>query len=317
MTMDWFDAKSPVPGGGSAASGGRFYHVSFRSGSRGNGACAQASYDYITREGEYGHGELDPAIYTESEHMPSWAHDAPSDYWDAADLYERANGRLYVSADFALPRDLATEDQIALARDFAQELTRDEALPYTLAIHAGRDLNGQEHNPHAHLMISERKNDGIERSPQQWFSRANPEDPPRGGAEKTRAIHGRAWTEQARARWAELTNKTLERLERLERVDHRSYERQGIDQPAGRHYGPSAAHVVSRGDTHDRLEIAAGTASVRDRLESIDQTIAALETERGALVSEDQKRTEWEWASSSGAPSSGGAGRDHDDSRSR
>ena len=40
--------------------------------------------------------------------MPAWAEDDPREYWDAADLYERANGRLYVSADFALPRDLST-----------------------------------------------------------------------------------------------------------------------------------------------------------------------------------------------------------------
>jgi hypothetical protein len=74
---------------------------------------------------------------------------------------------------------------------------------------------------------------------------------------------------------------------------------------------------VSRGDAHDRLEIAAGTASDRERLEAVDQAIAGLETERAALVSEDQKRTEWDWASSSGGGHSDGAARDHEDSRSR
>jgi hypothetical protein len=69
--------------------------------------------------------------------MPTWAEDHAADYWDAADLYERANGRLYVSADFALPRELSSEDQIALAHEFAQELTKDGSLPYTLAVHAG------------------------------------------------------------------------------------------------------------------------------------------------------------------------------------
>jgi hypothetical protein len=78
--------------------------LSFRSGSRASGACARASHDYIAREGEYANGDRDPAIHTESDHMPLWAVDSPRDYWDAADLYERANGRLYVSADFALPR---------------------------------------------------------------------------------------------------------------------------------------------------------------------------------------------------------------------
>jgi MobA/MobL family protein len=314
--MDWFDDKSPAPGGGRASSGGRFYHMSFRSGSRGNGACARASHDYITREGEYADGDRDSAIYTESDQMPSWAEDDARNYWDAADLYERANGRLYVSADFALPRDLSTDDQVALAREFARELTRDERLPYTLAIHSGRDADGNEHNPHAHLMISERKNDGIDRSPQQWFSRANSTDPSRGGAEKTRAIHGHAWIEHARSRWAELTNKTMQRLGRDERVDHRSYERRGTDQEPGRHYGPSAAYIASRGETHDRLEVAAGVVSDQERLNAVDSAIASLETERQALISEDQKRSEWEWASH-GDGHVGGSSRDHDESRSR
>jgi hypothetical protein len=315
--MDWLDTKSPVPGGGKAASGGRFYHLSFRSGSRANGACARASYEYVAREGQYADGDRDPAIYTESNHMPTWAADDPRAYWDAADLYERVNGRLYVSADFALPRDLTSEDQVALAREFAQELTKDGALPYTLAIHAGRDGDGLEHNPHAHLMISERKNDGIDRSREQWFSRANPIDPSKGGAEKTRAIHGHAWMEQARAQWANLTNKTLKHLGREERVDHRSYVRRGVEQEPGRHFGPAAAHMVSRGQSHDRLEIAASDASDQQRLEAVDRAMADLETERQALIASEQKRVDWEWASGGGASGGGGPTRDEGESRSR
>jgi hypothetical protein len=315
--MDWLDRKWPEPGGGRASNGGRFYHFSVRSGSRASGACASASYEYITREGEYGEGERDPAIYTESHHMPTWAQDDPHAYWDAADLYERANGRLYVSADFALPRDLSAEDQIALAREFSQELTKDDSLPYTLAIHAGRDRDGVEHNPHAHLMISERKNDGIDRSPEQWFARANPTDPSKGGAEKTRAIHGHPWMEHARKQWANLTNKSLERLGREERVDHRSYVRQGVDQNPGRHFGPAAAHMISRGQHHDRIESAVNTVTNSERLETVDRAIAALEIERQAVVAGEQKHVEYEWASSGGSGGGGGLTRDQDDSRSR
>ena len=112
-----------------------------------------------------------------------------------------------MSADFALPRELDSNDQIALARDFAESLTADENLPYTLAIHAGRDGQGHEHNPHVHLMFSERQNDGIERSAQEWFRRADPRRPERGGAPKSRTFHGRGWVERARERWADMTNK--------------------------------------------------------------------------------------------------------------
>ncbi len=222
--------------------------------------------------------------------MPAWAKDDPHEYWDAADLFERANGRLYVAADFALPRDLDPDDQIELARTFAQELTSDEQLPYTLAIHAGRDRDGNEHNPHAHLMISERQNDGIERDRQQWFKRADRAHPERGGAPKTREFHGREWVEHARERWAELTNKMLERNGRAERVDHRSYERQGIDREPGQHFGPAASHMSDKGIEHEGLSEAAEAANAAERLEQIDRVLVEIESgggRGGATVGED------------------------------
>jgi hypothetical protein len=228
--------------------------------------------------------DRDPAIYTESDHMPSWAQEDPEEYWDAADLHERANGRLYVSADFALPRDLDPDDQIALAREFAQSLTEKEQLPYTLAIHAGHDEDGQEHNPHVHLMFSERRNDGIERSPEQWFRRADSEHPERGGAPKSRTFHGRDWVEQARERWASMTNATLERQGREERVDHRSYERQGIDREPGQHYGPSGAHVVGRGHDHERLDEAVGRVDDERAVRDIEAEIIRLEAARESML---------------------------------
>ena len=73
--------KSPGPAAGTST-GGSSYHLSFRSGSRGSGSCAHASYGYIMREGEYAEDDRDPAIHTESDHMPSWAEDDASEYWD-------------------------------------------------------------------------------------------------------------------------------------------------------------------------------------------------------------------------------------------
>ena len=283
--MPAFDQNRDVPAGGHARASGGCYHLSFRSGSRGRGSCARAAHAYITRTDEYDGGDRDEAVYTESGHMPSWAEDDASVYWDSADLYERANGRLYLSADFALPVGLDGDDQSTLASAFAHELTDDEQLPYTLAIHSGRDADGHEHNPHAHLMISERQNDGIERDPDEWFRRANSSDPERGGAPKSRTFHGREWIEHARQRWADLTNQLLEARGRDERVDHRSYERQGIDREPGEHYGPAAAHMASRGLDHERLRDAAASLDVGDSLRSIDREIEIRERDRGFSLS--------------------------------
>lgn len=134
------------------------YHLTAKTGSRSGGQSARAKADYIQREGKYAR-DMDEVLHAESGHMPEFV-ERPADYWDAADLYERANGRLFKEVEFALPVELTLDQQKALASEFAQHLTGAERLPYTLAIHAG----GGE-NPHCHLMISERINDGIERLP--------------------------------------------------------------------------------------------------------------------------------------------------------
>ena len=287
--MAGFDQNRDVPGGGHSRANGGCYHLSFRSGSRSRGSCARAAHAYITRTEEYDGRDRDEAIYTESGHMPSWAEDDASVYWDAADLYERANGRLYISADFALPVGLDANDRSTLASALAHELTDDEHLPYTLAVHSGRDAEGNEHNPHARVMISERKNDGIERDQTEWFRRANSADPARGGAPKSRTFHGREWMEHARGRWAELTNQMLEARGRDERVDHRSYERRGVGRAPGGHYGPAAAHMVGRGLDHERLREAAVSLDAVDAAASIDREIDALERPSTFSASADRE----------------------------
>ncbi|MGB7217928.1 MAG: MobA/MobL family protein [Vicinamibacterales bacterium] len=311
----FLDRTIAPPGGGRAASGGSFYHVSFRSGSRSRGSCAASAHDYIAREGEYEGAERDLAIYTESNHLPAWADGDARAFWDAADLYERANGRLYITADYALPADFDEDEWIALARGFAQELTGEERLPYTLAIHAGRDEDGHAHNPHAHLIISERQNDGLGRTREGWFRRANSRDPAHGGAPKSRTFHGREWVERARERWADRLNEAFERKGSPERVDHRSYERQGIDRESGQHIGPSAAYRTNRGEPHDRLEQAATTRDDCDRLNAIERAIANLETERGGLAHQLERFEEY--PVSRGGGGWGAPGRDDDSSRGR
>ena len=105
--------------------------------------------------------------------MPSWARGRPARVLGRGrPLRARERPPLRQRRFRAAARASTPSEQIALAREFAHELTDEEHLPYTLAIHAGRDEDGHEHNPHAHLMFSERRNDGIERSRDEWFRRA-------------------------------------------------------------------------------------------------------------------------------------------------
>ena len=141
------------------------FHLKVSVGSRADGRSAAAKADYIEREGRY-EQDREELEHKEHEHMPEWAEDDPRSYWEAADEYERANGRLYREVQFALPKELSEDERRELASGFAKRLTEGERRPYTLAIHRG---DGE--NPHAHLMFSERANDGTRRSREQWFRR--------------------------------------------------------------------------------------------------------------------------------------------------
>ena len=211
--------------------------------------------------------------------MPAWATAEPATYWDAADLYERANGRLFKRVEVALPLALTETEQRALAVGFAHHLTDGEHLPYTLAIHAG---NGT--NPHCHLLISERTNDGLERAPEQWFRRYNAAAPEQGGARKTEALKPKAWLEEARAAWAAQTNAALERAGHDVRIDHRSLAAQGVERLPGVHLGPDVQAMEARGVETERGAEQSRREQVNAALAQEQAELAALEREHAAAA---------------------------------
>ena len=194
------------------------FHIKASFGSRAGGQSARAKSDYIEREGRY-EQDSEELEYKEHGNMPEWAEDDPGSYWEAADKYERSNGRLYSEIQFALPKELDEAERLELAVEFAERVCSKERLPYTLAIHRG-GANGE--NPHAHLMFSERGHDGIERDAEQWFRRYNRKAPEKGGARKSRAAKAGDWLEKTRKAWEQTANRALERAGRAERIDGRS-----------------------------------------------------------------------------------------------
>ena len=248
----------------------------------------------IQRAAEYGRDRAtaDELLYTASGHMPAWADADPTTYWDAADLHERANGRLFQRVEVALPTALTADEQRELAVGFARHLTDEEQLPYTLAIHAGAGTN-----PHCHLLISERTNDGLERSAEQWFRRYNPAHPELGGARKTTALHPKAWLVETRAAWAAQTNAALERAGHAIRIDHRSLAAQGIERLPRLHLGPTVAALEARGIETER------GAEVRRR-EQVNAELRELTTAKEELAYERTTRTDSERGSDGPAPGS-------------
>ena len=231
------------------------YHLNVKIGRRSAKQSAHAAACYVLRAEHY-ESDVDEVLYSASGHMPAFAAAEPLRYWKAADTYERANGRLFRSIEFALPVELDAGRRRDLAERFARWLTAQEKLPYTLALHAGKG-----HNPHCHLLINERSNDGVDRPAELWFRRHNADEPDRGGAKKTSSLVTKSWLRDTRKAWADLCNQTLADAGRDAHIDHRTLEAQGIDRVPSKHLGPSKHKMLLKGIKVDIAEELGMTAA--------------------------------------------------------
>ena len=190
-------------------------HVVMKSSSQAPPAAAHANY--IARDGQYQQrGGLE---LVESGNMPEFARSDPHSFWEAADAFERKNGRAYTELQIALPRELAPEQRNTLARETARELMG-ERFAYTLAVHTPLAKDNIE-QPHMHLMFSERAIDERTRelSEEQFFKR--------NGAKKDPEWNAREKPMEVREKWVEMMNAAMERHGHEQRLDARSWADQG------------------------------------------------------------------------------------------
>lgn len=172
---------------------------------------------YIAGQGNY--AEKDDVVFVVDVNMPSWARDG-ADFFDAADKMERANGRTYTEFEFAIPREIT--DPVAYAQEFAAKVLGVNH-PYRLAVHDKLASDGGR-NTHGHLMFTERKLDGIERSREQFFLRGNSKAPEKGGAAKDRKWHDKDMVKNMRQEYSNFAKSHGVEL------DLRSNLAQGLDE---------------------------------------------------------------------------------------
>ncbi len=208
---------------------------------------AKSHSEYLTREGKY-EGRAQELESTWSGNLPPWAKTA-KEFWEAADTFERSNGRVYTEVVIALPRELSKEKRIEVVNEFIDREIGDR-FPYTVAVHNPKALDGGE-QPHAHVMFSIREKDGIERPKELFFKRANPSHPEKGGTRKSRE-----WSKDERSNdrvneirlsWEELANKALQKEGHEVRIDRRTLEAQGIDREPEPKMGPIVTQRLKRG----------------------------------------------------------------------
>lgn len=193
-------------------------------------------------------GVLDSTVFTPVG--AEWASDRAA-LWNAVEkAVTRKNGRLATELELALPCELGPDQQRALLGGFIRAIVDQHGVAADVAIHApdrrratrmtadGATVGGDERNIHAHVMVSHLAITA------------------QGVGQKVAAFDGPAKVEAIRAAWADACNAALARAGQAARVDHRSYERQGVDKTPQRHLGPAvlelerrrAAPATDRGD---------------------------------------------------------------------
>ena len=103
----------------------------------------------------------------------------------------------------------------------------------------------------------------------------------KSGEEKSRKINAVDWNDQTKAEdwrqdWADNGNRFLEQNNHAERIDHRSYERQGIDQIPTIHLGVAASAMEKRGIVTER-------GNTNRKIISINQELRQLRARIGKL----------------------------------
>ena len=283
------------------------YHCSIKIVSRGKGKSAVAAAAY--RSGEKLTNEWDGLTHDYTKKggvvhleilLPAHAPPAFSDrstLWNSVELSEKSNNaQLAREVEIALPVELSREEQTRLVREYCSSQFVSKGMIADFNLH---DTGGG--NPHAHILLTMRPLD--ERGA--WLPKSKNEYVLDENGEKIRLPSGRYKTRKVdlvdwnnrenaevwRRAWADLANDFLAQNNRPERIDHRSYERQGIDQLPTVHVGVSATQMEKKGIVTERGELNRNIKAanrilreIRRLVRGLKDWIAELKERKAALL---------------------------------
>lgn len=272
------------------------YHCSVKIGTRSKGqsAIAAAAYRSGTKIFEEETGLT--SDYTKKKNIVfseiALCENAPRAYQDRATLWNAVHqaekskdGQLWREIEVALPIEFSREQQIAVVRKFVSLLT-DQGMCADWSIH---DPDEKIKNPHAHIMLTTRSilQDG------KWAPKAKkiydldesgnkiPLIDKETGKQKVDKNNRKQWknhkenyndwnekerVEEWRTLWEKACN---ELLSEDKKIDHRSYERQGIDKVPTKHEGYVARQMAARGEEPNIIKY---NQAVKQLNADVDQT---------------------------------------------
>ena len=213
---------------------------------------------------------------------------APPDFqdrgtlWNSVEQIEKAcNSQLARELEVALPIELSREEQLRLVREYCSSQFVSKGMCADFNIH-----DTGSGNPHAHILLTMRPMD----EQGKWLPKSKKEYVLDENGERIRLASGRYKTRKVdlvdwnshdnaevwRKAWADLANSFLEQSNRPERIDHRSYERQGIEQIPTVHIGVAASQMEKKGIVTERGELNRSIKAANRMLREIRAQIGKL-----------------------------------------
>ena len=277
------------------------FHVTQIKRSAGQSAIASAAY----RSGEKLHSEYygEDSDYTKKGGvicseilLPSHAPPSFSNretLWNEVEKAERGKkAQLAYSFDIALQNEFSMQENIELARQFLLEQFVSRGMVVDFAVHSPDKEDGGISNPHFHVMCPIRPLDEHGR----WGNKQRREYLLDEHGERIRdetgnyvfnAVPTTDWgspdtLEHWRQAWADLCNQKFAEKELDCRIDHRSYERQGIDQLPTVHEGVTVRAMEAKGIRTDKGDM---NRWIR-RINSMRKNIASMLKELFAAIRE-------------------------------
>ncbi len=268
------------------------FHVTQIKRSAGQSAIASAAYrageklysEYYGETSDYSHKK--GVICSEILLPPN----APLEYvdrqtlWNALELVERnKDAQLAYSFDIALQNEFSLEENIALARQFISEQLVSRGMIADLAIHMP---DKEIQNPHFHILcpirpLKENGKWGYKQHRVYHLDENGDRILDENGKATFDAVPTTDWgsperLESWRAAWAALCNTKFAEKGLDCRIDHRSYERQGIDLIPTVHEGPAVRQMEAKGIPTDKGDLNRWIRSTNAAIRSLRKKIAAL-----------------------------------------
>jgi len=271
------------------------FHVGQIKRSAGQSAIAAAAYRageklYSDYYGEFSDYTNKGGVIHSEILLPSHA---PKEYadrqtlWNAVEKAEpHPKAQLAYSFDIALQNEFSLDENLDLARHFLLEEFVSRGMTVDFAIHMPDPEEGSIPNPHFHVMCPIRpfKEDGTWDAKQHRVyeldedgNRLRDED----GNYIFNAVPTTDWgspetLEQWRQAWSELCNAKFEEKHLPERIDHRSYQRQGLDILPTVHEGPAVRQMEARGIRTNKGDLNRWIKATNDLLRRIKKRIVEL-----------------------------------------